>query len=446
MPVFERHMSLFERALSLPGGRGNGPLVLRIGGDSTDHALFDVNVARRPKGLFALTPAWFRQTSAVVSHLNARVLLDLNLITDLPRMAAQWARAAEAELTPGSIVGYEIGNEPDLYNPTYWSMVFSPIEALLNIRLFRSGLSPTTYVSLYQSYAQVLAKFAPGRSLVAPVVAYPVQHLTWIQTLLAGPHPDLGMVSAHMYPYSACAPPGSPSYPTVARLLSEPATAGMANSLRPAVELAHAAGYRFRLSELNSVTCGGVAGISNTFATALWAPDALFELLRVGVNGVNIHVRAFAINAAFAFTRAGLVARPLFYGLILFARTLGPDPQRVRLRLRNERGVDLKAWAVRVSGSVLHVLLINKSNRSVPVGLLLPATGPAVVERLLAPSAAAPSGVTLGGQSLGPDGSWQGRPDNETITPNAQGYAVTVPGVSAALVSVHLRPGALGGG
>ena len=78
---------------------------------------------------------------------------------------------------------------------------------------------------------------------------------------------------------------------------------------------AHRAGLPFRLTEVNSVTCGGVPGVSDTFATALWAPDTLFELLRAGVDGVNVHVRTDAINAAFAFKRSGLVARPLLYGL-----------------------------------------------------------------------------------------------------------------------------------
>ena len=43
--------------------------------------------------------------------------------------------------------------------------------------------------------------------------------------------------------------------------------------------LAHGAGLRFRLDEVNSVTCGGTRGVSDTFATALWAPDALLSLL-----------------------------------------------------------------------------------------------------------------------------------------------------------------------
>ena len=65
------------------------------------------------------------------------------------------------------------------------------------------------------------------------------------------------------------------------------------------------------MTELNSVNCGGRPGVSNTFATALWAPDALFALLRAGVDGINLHVRANTINAPFALTSAGLSRRPI---------------------------------------------------------------------------------------------------------------------------------------
>jgi hypothetical protein len=277
-------MAVFERALSLWRVPGNGPLVMRIGGDSTDHALYDVHVSRAPRGVYELSPAWFRKARVVVSHADARVLIDLNLVTDLPGMAAQWALAGQRQLRRGSIEGYEIGNEPDLYKPSFWSRVFSTIMSILDIRLFAHGMTPATYVQLFESYASGLARYAPGVPLVAPVIAYPTRHLDWIASLLAAPHPALGMISAHMYPYSACVRSRSRTYPTIPRLLSERATAGMAASLRPAVDLAHSAGLPFRLTEVNSVTCGGVAGVSDTFVTALWAPDAMFELLRAGVD------------------------------------------------------------------------------------------------------------------------------------------------------------------
>ena len=148
----------------------------------------------------------------------------------------------------------------------------------------------------------------------------------------------------------------------------------MATALRPSIERAHNAGYPFRLTELNSVTCGGLAGVSDVRDEPV-GPDGLFELLRAGLDGVHIHVRVYAINAAFALTDRGLVARPRLYGLILFTRTSEPDPVMVGLRVHTPPSVDLKAWAVRVRGGVLHVLLINKSKHAVTGSVSLPTTG-----------------------------------------------------------------------
>jgi hypothetical protein len=212
----------------------------------------------------------------------------------------------------------------------------------------------------------------------------------------------------------------------------------MANLLRPVIAVVHRAGYPFRLTELNSVTCGGVAGVSDTFATALWAPDALFELLWAGVDGANVHVRPYTVNSAFALTRHGIAARPLLYGLIMFVRTLGTDPKPVRLRLSVPASEGLKAWAVRVQGDGLHVLLINKRERSANVSLRLPSRGAASVQRLLAPSVTARSGETLDGQYLGRGGTWEGRPDTETIPRRARGFELAIPPTSAALISVRL--------
>jgi hypothetical protein len=133
----------------------------------------------------------------------------------------------------------------------------------------------------------------------------------------------------------------------------------------------------------------------------------------------------------------------LLYGLILFARTLGPDAQLVGVHVGANRPEHLKVWAVRVGGDRLRVLLINKGSHPVSLALQLPAMGPATVQRLLAPSVTAPSGVTLDGQQLGVEGNWRGRAANETIAPGACGYELTIGRTSAALVEVRLRPGAL---
>ncbi len=442
LPVYERQISLLERVLSLLHVPGDGPFLLRIGGDSADHTFWEPRMRTTPPWLYALTRPQLRQIRTLIRRAHLQVILDMNLITGSPLEAARLARAADTGLPRGSIVGFEVGNEPDIYNRRDWLATLS--ETPLSAGFLRKELSTATYIHDFESYSSALRRVAPNIPLDGPALANPVRNVDWISTLLASPHPGLGLVTAHRYLYSACAAHHSPGYPTIARLLGEHATAGIAQRLEPAVNDAHRVGLKFRLTELNSVACRGVPGISDTFATALWAPDVLFELLRVGVDGVNVHVRTNAINGAFTLSEQGLGARPLLYGLILFAKALSPDPQLVQLQLSASPALHLKAWATRVSGDVLHVLLIDKGNRGARVSLRLPTTAPARVERLLAPSPRSISGVTLAGQQLGHDGRWHGRRVIQTITRTDHGYQVLVAPTSAALVSVRLGAGGHG--
>lgn len=444
LPLFQRYGRLLDRALSLFETPGQGPLILRIGGDSADHTFWNLKRHRPPGWVLDLGPRWLGGLSALVRRVDARVILDLNLVTDSPLIAAQWADVAARSLPRGRLIGFEVGNEPDLYARRYWEDALE--QPIVSMRALPNHISPAVYVRDFQAYSRTLAKVAPRVPLLGPAAANPVSDLRWVKALLTSAHPGLGEVSGHVYPYSACALPSSSTYPTVARVLSQNATAGIAHRLRPAIALARRAGLPFRLTEINSVTCGGKPGVSDTFATALWAPDALFELVRAGVDGVNVHIRARAVNAAFSLDQRGMIAHPLLYGLLLFDRMLGPRARlattRLSLPARVASATHLKVWVVRVSGGGLHVLLIDKGTRSVRVDLRLPASGPATLERLLAPGARARSGVTLAGQRLGSDGRWHGVPRSETVWPGPRGYLVTVSRTSAALIGLRPAPSA----
>ena len=437
LPVWARHLPLLDRVLSLV--RGDGPVQLRIGGDSADHVFWSP-VRELPEWVFELTPGWLNEVSSIVRRSHVRLILDLNLVTASPRDATRWASTAVAKLPHSSILGFEIGNEPDIYSQTLWQ---STTLGGVGSRVLPREITADSYVTAFAAYARALARVAPGVPLMGPALAEPGLNISWVSALLASPHRGLSAVTAHRYPFSACSQPARQTYPTIRRVLSEAATAGMAQTVGPAVRLAAQAGLPVRLTELNSVTCGGTRRVSNTFATALWAPDALFELVHAGVASADVHVRANAINAAFTLNRHGLTARPLLYGMILFARMLGPHPQLVGLRVQNRHHFHLKAWAVRTQGKVIHVLLIDKGQHSVRVGLRLPATGPATVQRLQAPSVRATSGMTLDGQRLDARGRWQGQRATELITPGPRGYQIKVARTSAALLTFHLRPGAL---
>lgn len=438
LPRYERRMRVFERVLSQLRARGDGPFVLRVGGESADYTFWEPTMRRQPRWVFGVTPRWLSRTRVLVRQTGVRLIIDLNLLTDSTFTAARWVRAAYRALPRGSVAGFEIGNEPDIYSRFYWLAIVS--RGGFGARILPEQISAGQYAADFISYARMIGQVAPGVPLLGPALSNPLRDAHWLPSLIAGARSTLSVATAHLYPFSACAKPRSPVYPTIRRILSERASAGMASSVSGVVHVAHRARLPLRLTEINSVTCHGRAGVSDSFATALWAPDALFELLRAGVDGVNVHLHADATNAAFLLRGHGLRARPLLYGLIMFARTLGPGAQLVPLRLNAPRAPHLKAWAVQTR-TALHVLLIDKGRRSTSVLLRIPGTAPARVERLSAPSERSPTGVTLAGQQLGADGRWRGPRDGQTIVPGGSGYRVTVPGISAALVRIPARRG-----
>jgi hypothetical protein len=435
LPLFERNPRLLERVLSLLHVPGNGPMVMRIGGDSADHARWDPRGSWMAPWVFRITRSWLAATAGLVRAEHLHVILDMNLVTGSARSAAQWARAAERSFPRGSIIAFEIGNEPDIYDRSLWVALL----ARAHDGRLPSDITPRIYRSDFSTYGRLLSRVAPRIPLAGPALANPQMNLRWIIRLLADPPAGLRLFTAHRYPYSACAARGWSGYPTIARVLSQRATTGVVDSIRPALLRAHRAGFPFRLTELNSVTCGGLRGVSDTFATALWAPDALFSLLRAGVDGVNLHSREYSINAPFTITSHGLHANPLLYGMITFARTLGPQAELLQTRLHAPASAHLDAWAVRVHGNRIHVLLIDKGVRPVTVGVHMPASGPLSVQRLIARSVSAKTGETLAGQHLGRDGRWHGRRVTVRVSPSVHGYVVTLPAHSAALLSAHTK-------
>ena len=354
-----------------------GP-VLRIGGDSADSTWWPVPGATRPPGVtFTLGPRWVQVMRALTTALQAKLILGVNLEADSPDLAAAEAQALITGIGAGSVQALELGNEPELYASFPWYRTADG-----------HGVPgrPASYdfTAFTHDYAQ-FASALPHVPLAGPTTGESRWLAQLTQFLVA--EPQVKLVTLHRYPLQLCfASPQSSQYPTIAHLLSAGASRGLANSFAPYIAIAHERGLPLRIDELNTVSCGADAAVSDTFASALWALDALFEMAHAGIDGVNIHTFPGAGYELFRFSQVGgrwrASVAPEYYGLLMFAQATPPGS-----RLLGVSGAirgRVKTWATEGADGRIRVVLINDDPaRPRVVAVRVPgAAGAATVERL----------------------------------------------------------------
>jgi hypothetical protein len=225
------------------------------------------------------------------------------------------------------------------------------------------------------------------------------------------------IVSAHKYPYSVCEglPPPRPS-----DLLADLTTAGLATRFAPHIKAARDAGVRFRMGEVNSVSCGGAPGVSDTYAAALWGATFAMQMAAAGADGVDFHGGALpgetSHYAAFVHDLAGRpVVRPLYYGMRLASMATAARGRLLPVTIAGP--APLRAFATLGDDGAVRVLVMNLTAATVRDVRLEdpgPRDGTATLVRLRAATLGATSGVTLGGVTW--DGSLDGSPSGAVVS------------------------------
>jgi hypothetical protein len=422
---------------------GQSP-VLRFGGDTTDWTWAPTPGVRKPLGIrYTLGPQWMASTRAGAQALNARLILGINFESDSPAIAAAESAALLSGVGRGSIAGLELGNEPEVYGTLGWYETAAGLPVLGR---------PVSYD--FASYLHDYATLSRALPATVPLVGPASGAKRWLAGTgrFLATEPRVRLATFHLYPLNRCfTPRTSPKFPTIANLMAPAAATGLADSVTAAVATAHARGIPLRVDELNSVSCGGALGVSNTFASSLWVLDTLFNMAQVGVDGVNIHTFHGAFYEPFDVSEhAGAWSaevRPLYYGLLMFAQAAPPGARLLPTAYRGP--ATLRAWSTRSPDGQVRVVLINDSRaRAVTVAVHAPdAPGPggptsATGVLLRAPHADATTGVTLGGQSFGAStttGELSGAARSFTLPAAQGGFVARLPPATAALLTLS-RP------
>lgn len=437
----------FDNVGNLPRLLKNlGGSVLRFGGYSVDTSYTGISPSAL-QGLVRLTDAsgWSVLYSENLGKFDAA-----SVTAD--------ASAVSAALGP-KLVALACGNEPD--------------------RFMYNGIRPAGYNAsfyVYQANAclQAVRAGAPGVPLEGPDMAYAPDWTAEYASREAG---AVSMFGLHYYPLG-CAQSSQNPADLVGKMLSPELAGEEASVLDSYAAYARTAGAPLILSETNSACNGGIKGLSDSYASALWVIDYILTGAEHGVRMMNFHGGLDTYCQGYTpLCEVGANsyrAQPVYYGM-LFAHMLGSGellPAKVTIPVKKKpaRGAaapgataaasasatatapatapatpsaaaparvgNIAAFALRPSGGGgLRLMVENLSKDQANTTLRVSSNpGKASVLRLTGPAPLATSGVRVQGASVSGNGAIKpGQP--ETVQCTERGCTVTLPPYSAAVVT-----------
>lgn len=427
--------------LATLGAAQGSPVALRIGGNSSDESWWApgarLSLVRPSHVRYVIGRRWLARMAWVARATRAPVTVGVNLAADDPARALAFVRALRSALPPGALRAVEIGNEPDLYTR---GVTFRAGRAVVRRVARRARYGQPRYAGDVGRYAALLSsRLGRNPALAAGGFAGTAWDAV-LAPLLRGERGRIRALSAHAYPLDGC-PPHAAIAAQRRRLLSDTASRGLAAGVARMVAIGRRAGVAVRVTEMNSATCGGVPGISDSFAAALWAPGALFAMARAGATGVDLHSWPGAPYAPFAFTTAhtGFTrahARALYYGLLLFADAASGGSRLLPIHVATDGGV--RAWATLTRAGQLRVVAVNPSSghaARVTIAVRDAGAQRAALRLLRAPGLRARDAISIGGRAIGGDGRLHGRDRAVPVVPVAGRYTFTLPAASGALLT-----------
>ena len=367
---------------------------------------------------------------------KAPLIVTIGLGRYNPVYAGNVASSVTGAIGNGNGLEFELGNEPD--------------------QLARQGSRPSTYsftdyLREYQGYAAAVAPYISGKFAAGMASGSTTWDAANDAPFLAAESDSLGTLTSHEYPLSACQ--GTSSI-TIAHLLSDNISNAYLRRFQPIVQAAAPYGVPVRAGEMNSVSCSGIKGVSNVFASSLWLLDSLFELQKSGASGMNLHTGSTTSGIAdlpynaFYVNGTQVQVRPVYYGMLMFAEAIQHNAAQVPVTTTVNGTQNVKIWGTVDAQQVAHIVVIEKdlddSSQTVAIDLGDEGTAIGKLIRLDTTSSdglAATGQISLQGQTFDgtTDGHLVGRPLATDIKPSHGTYTVTVPDGSAVMLTVQLH-------
>jgi hypothetical protein len=400
-----KKQTIAPKAESMRTGDKANPIAfgLAVGPDTGRKAPAPVNI----------TSLAIRNLRDFLDACGWKLIYGLNMGTGTAEDAADEA-AYVMDVAGPKLIAFQLCNEPDLF--------------------FRNGIRQQDYdfkqfAVEWQHFYETIRARVPNAPLAGPDTAY---NNEWLVPFAKQFKREAVSLSQHYY---AEGPPTDPPM-TIERLLRpnpklQAEFGGMKTTMQES-------GLPFRLAETNSCYQGGKAGVSDTFAAALWSADLMYQLATAGGTGINFHGGGYGWYTPIAgMPQEGFLARPIYYGMLLFAQA--GAGQLVESALDDpEQSPLLTAYALRSNEGSIKVVAFNK-NLDDGIRLTIASgqrTRRATALRLHAPRVDDTTDTTFGGAPVGAGGAWSAAHE-ETLTVENGAVTVELPETSATLVTFY---------
>ncbi len=283
--------------------------------------------------------------------------------------------------------GFEVGNEPDLYHS--------------------NGLRPANYNvadydSQYRVYYDTILFYNATARLTGPVAA--TDYTTFTLPFCRDMHGLFTMLTQHYYVAGANS---LNNHEQIINLLNPVHQVSLLTEVNALVQCADSAAVPFRMAECNSLYNGGQYGVSDAFASALWALDYMYGLATTGCVGVNFHGGLGGAYTSLAYSNGVYSARPISYGIMAF--NAGSRGRLIPCHVTGNT-INLSVYSTIDSLNNIYTTVINKD--TLRNAVIQFNTGNALYDTaayitLYADSLGDTTGVTLGGQTVAADGTCQ---------------------------------------
>jgi hypothetical protein len=382
-----------------------GLAIMRYGGSSVD------NVSWSPDGTSSCSWQHSTFTKRIIDGIFTfarkvgwKVILGVNLKNGDPAAAADEAAYA-ARVGGSSLLGIELGNEPEFY-----------------------GWSYRTYQSQWETFATRIKAQTPTVPLVGPAITYCCKD--FFTPFLQADGRKLALAVGHWYPtfYRGTGEVA----PTISNLLSSALMDRTVQLMTQVLATAQAQHLPFYLDETNAIAGTPQEEVGHSVAMALWAADYLFTAAQLDVAGMAFH-GGYPGDGTSPLLFKGIQVAPqaLYYGMLLFHYAAkGKLVSTYKISADN-----VTAHSVVNEDGTLRVILINKEPKpaTVQINTMQPYRSASAI-RLTGPSVPTTSAVMLGGTTIGADGRWKPK----TIEPIAVRGAlssVSLPAESAVVLT-----------